>query len=319
MLTAVLLWTQSALAAYQQFHVFGDSLSDSGNAFALSGGIFPPTPSQRFTNGPTTADVIAANLGITGFGPSEAGGTNYAVGGATTGTANFNHAVSSPFPLPAALATSGMTAQVGQFLSSTAFDPATTLFMVWGGPNDVFLGDGLGEDLVNVTLPGAIANLANIVGALALAGAQDVLVPLMGDLGATPFGLSFGQQGSAQLTQLTQGFNAGLLGAMSQVEQITGINVILVDTFSVLDRVLDDPSGFGFTNVTDPCTSDPLALASNCAGYLFFDGVHPTAAGHAILGNVITDAVVDEPPMLMAMLLALSMAMIARRGQVFER
>jgi len=112
--TVALIWGHSAFAAYQQFYVFGDSLSDSGNAFALSGGLFPPTPLQRFTNGLTTADVIASNLGIAGFGPLASGGTNYAVGGATTAIANFNHAISSP-PLPDAFATTGMTAQLAQF------------------------------------------------------------------------------------------------------------------------------------------------------------------------------------------------------------
>jgi phospholipase/lecithinase/hemolysin len=55
-----------------------------------------------------------------------------------------------------------------------------------------------------------------------------------------------------------------------------------------------DPSAFGFTNVTQPVWTggydDPASGTLNAAGaaqdgYLFFDGLHPTAAGHQFLAT----------------------------------
>ena len=42
-----------------QLTVFGDSLSDAGNVFDLSGNTFPPPPyQQRLSNGPTAVDAV---------------------------------------------------------------------------------------------------------------------------------------------------------------------------------------------------------------------------------------------------------------------
>src|SRR4051794_37120522 len=74
----------SALGApYTGVTVFGDSLSDVGNVFAVTGGTLP-YPSGRFSDGPIWIDRLASNLG-TPLQPSVAGGSNYAFGGAESG------------------------------------------------------------------------------------------------------------------------------------------------------------------------------------------------------------------------------------------
>src|SRR6516162_1511304 len=83
-------------AAATTMVVFGDSLPDSGNA-AIAVGSAPgqvitgntyipsqPYASGTFSNGPVWASDVAAALGVP-LHPSFAGGTNFAVGGATTG------------------------------------------------------------------------------------------------------------------------------------------------------------------------------------------------------------------------------------------
>jgi len=72
-------------AALLKLYAFGDSLSDSGNAYAITAGVFPPSPpyAQRETNGPVAVEWLAAQLGIA-FAPSVFGGTNYAVAGASS-------------------------------------------------------------------------------------------------------------------------------------------------------------------------------------------------------------------------------------------
>src|SRR5512134_270618 len=102
--------------------VIGDSLSDSGRAYALSDGFYPPSPpyAQRFSNGPVAAEYLAAALGLPLLPASSPGGTNYAVGGATTGTKNVSWETDFPTGLQqiAALQHTGISVQVNEFLSS---------------------------------------------------------------------------------------------------------------------------------------------------------------------------------------------------------
>ena len=84
---ALFLSLASAQAsAYSQLYVFGDSLSDTGNLFAATGGTnpIPPYFNGRFSNGPVWVETLAASLGLP-VNPSLLGGTNYAFAGAVTG------------------------------------------------------------------------------------------------------------------------------------------------------------------------------------------------------------------------------------------
>jgi phospholipase/lecithinase/hemolysin len=281
-------------ALIEALFVFGDSLSDAGNAAALSGDTFPPSPpyARRFSNVPVAAEYLATALGVPLL-PSVAGGTDFAVGGATTGTANFDFVVSQPFPLPPVFENTGMAVQVGGF--SDSFDPARSLFMLWGGANDIFLALALGQDPA-AAVGTAVTNLAGEVGALAGLGARRFLVPNLPDLGAVPFAATLSPAEAAGLTALSEGFGAGLAQALSLVEaQLLGlgidIDVELVDVLAAQREIMANPAAFGFTNVTSPCLADPSAFAAGCKGFLFFDDVHPTTAGHRILGREFRAAV----------------------------
>ena len=89
-------------AVFTDIVSFGDSLSDTGNLFAVTSNPFnaallalffpeldPPIPSApyyngRFSNGPVWVERLAVRLALETPLPSENGGGNYAVGGATT-------------------------------------------------------------------------------------------------------------------------------------------------------------------------------------------------------------------------------------------
>src|SRR3954447_11717460 len=182
-------------APITSLYVVGDSLSDSGNAFILTGG-FPPAPyAQRASNGPVAVERLAADLGLT-LTPSILGGTNYAVVGATTGTGNTAVANYGQ----EALKNSGMLIQEQLIVQNgPVADPAGSLFVVWGGAND------LGPD--PATAANAIGNLVTILGGLYQDGARRFLVPNLPDLSLTPSGQAQPLAQRLALQALTIGFN----------------------------------------------------------------------------------------------------------------
>ena len=62
----------TAAKAYDAEYVFGDSLSDNGNAAELGGADYPDPPSYHdaYTNGPVAVAVLAKSLGLPALEPS---------------------------------------------------------------------------------------------------------------------------------------------------------------------------------------------------------------------------------------------------------
>ena len=82
------IWMATSLVAsassFSSVIVYGDSLSDNGNLYALSGDTYPPSPPYydgRFSNGPVAVEQLAADLGVPLY--------DFAVAGATSGVGNY--------------------------------------------------------------------------------------------------------------------------------------------------------------------------------------------------------------------------------------
>jgi phospholipase/lecithinase/hemolysin len=312
------LTANASLQTLSNLFVFGDSLADGGNYNGPGGpGTFPPSPysNTRYSNGPTAVEYLwqAYHPGDTSFKPSNFGGTNFALGGATTGFANFNSINPN---VPVALqpwfgAEGGMANQVAQFAGGCqgCFNPANSLFVVWAFPNDVFANAALGPaGLPAATLiANGINNIANAILTLAGEGAQHFLVPNMPDLGATP-----GFAGNAGLTALSVAFDNALAGALTALDQSLSAEITQFDTFSTLHKVIQNPAAYGFTNVTDSCVNNLANGQCNPNTWLFWDGVHPTTAGDAVLGAQFA-ASVPEPASLWLIVVALLLLAISRR------
>jgi phospholipase/lecithinase/hemolysin len=176
-----------------------------------------------------------------------------------------------------ALGLPGMLVQVQGTLSRIAPFAPTSLFVVWGGPDDFITG---GSVAVGVT------DILTIVGALQSVGATHILVPGMPDLGLTP-----AYYANASATAFSFAFDQALRASLPS-------GVTYFDTFGFMHQVVSHPGAYGFTDVTDPCLVG-LTPCSNPNQYLFWDDLHPTTAADQILAAQFANAVVPEPSTLL--------------------
>ncbi|MCL4811487.1 MAG: SGNH/GDSL hydrolase family protein [Vicinamibacteraceae bacterium] len=296
---AVAVPTTGTAAPFNSLVVFGDSLSDNGNVFAATGGMFPPAPyAQRFSNGPVAVEYLAAAWGIPML--------NLAYGGATTGAENFLN-VSVP-ALGGGLP--GMRTVFDAYIASLGAGGADpdALYFLWGGANDVFLANALGLDMP-ATLGAAVANLVYMTSTLFAVGAQHVMVVGMPDLGLTP---AFDGM-EANGTFITTLFNTGLSGAVQP------LGATFVDTAGFLQDVVANQALYGFTNVDDPClTTSPPSLCGFTLDqqnqYLYWDTVHPTTGAHMLAAAEFRQAV-PEPAVVLLIATAMAAAMSRRRSR----
>lgn len=263
-IAACLLPVSVSAQSIEGFTVFGDSLSDNGNAFRNTNGLIPPSPpyfNGRFTNGTVWIENLAGSLNLTTTT------ANFAFGGATSGTAN----TVVPF-LP------GVTTEVNSFLQNSPRLSPDRTFVVWAGAND-YLGGGI----TNPAIP--VGNISSILQRLTAAGAEKLIVVNLPDLGKIPGTVGNPIQ-SAGLTQLSAAHNQGLRASLQALAQSQpNVNIIPIDIAGLVNEVTSNPTRFGFTNVTQPC----LGTGANCDQFLFWDQLHPTAAGHRIISEYVLD------------------------------
>lgn len=267
-LLLILSVESSALGAYSGLVMFGDSLSDVGNVHDQTFGIAPQSPPYfdgRYSNGPLWVERLAQNLSLAPPNFSRDGGRNYAYAGVKTGSGST---FIFPFSFP------NLGSQINTYLSGNT-PTASQLFTVWGGGNDFIDGQA------NPSVP--VNNLVSHVIALANAGAKNIVVPNLPPLGFTP--RFRGTANESVMNTRTLQFNSQLATAMTNLETSLNINVFQLDVAGFFAEALANPASFGFTNVTSAALVGSTP-APNADEYLFWDDIHPTRVGHALLGDV---------------------------------
>ncbi len=274
---------------FRRIVAFGDSLSDAGNDFILSLNrlpVSPPYVDGHFTNGAVWVQDLAAWTGLPAVHASLSGGTDYAYGGAETGNEPLHSAGFLDLP-----------SQMQQFRFLHHHASASTLYTISAGSNDVMDAVSAWSTDPNTAaadVAAAVGNITSFVFGLASMGARNVLVMDVPDLGKTPAEMSGGPTQAAVASSLSWQFDAYLNQTMQQVAAQAHMNIHTVDTYSLIDTAVANPSWFGLTNVTDPVwtgnyldpnsgtltTTDPVAQNQ----HLFWDSLHPTAYSHAVLG-----------------------------------
>ena len=330
----------ASLQELTNLYVFGDSLSDGGNSGLVSqqatGGAltFPPPPyyNGQYSNGPVAVEYLwqAYNPGSTSFTPSLAGGTNYAIGGATSGVANYN-SVNTNVPgfLQPAYDNLGNNWQLQTFTAQhPVFDPATSLFVVWLFPNDLFnyaqtgqlpgtaTGSPGGAGTVDQLVANGVGNILTTVQYLASLGAQHFLVPNMPDLGSTPGYI--GTPGAAQMTALSSAFDFYLGQGLTALDAaLTSAEIVQFDTFGVLNRILANPGAYGFEVTDKACVvnlASGLCNPGNWDKWVFWDSAHPTTSAHALLGREFAASVPEPGTVFLLAIALLAMAVSRRRA-----
>ena len=300
-------------APFSELLVFGDSLVDSGNAhLGHPAGTADPTPASlgyyqgRFSNGYNFADYLSLNYFGTPATPFLAGGTNFAVGGAT---AAFNPGETSPSFLP----------QLQLFAGTMQPIPSNALVLVTFGGNDVrsVLADPGSVDFTP-TLTAMSTGLAMLAGA----GAEHIVVTGIADIGALPSSQPFGSAATALATARAQALNAQFAALSSSLALSTGANIQFFDLFGFEASLLADPGAYDLPplDTTTPCQSaGAAAVISGCNGYLYFDSIHPTTQVHEVIADAIEQQLAVPEPRSWALLLfgfaLMGMGSAARRSR----
>ena len=276
--------------------VFGDSLSDSGNGFVFAKTsstppdwgmdflLIPDAPYARgghhLSNGPTWIEQFARPLGFApyvqpAFRSSSPDALNFAIG-----TARAREGTADP----------SLALQVASFLQKTGgVAPSDALYVIQIGANDV--RDALAAGSVTILQQAAAAIAANVQ-TLYAAGARHFLIWNVPDVGLTPT-VRFLDQAmpgtAAAATLASTALNALLQGAMAPLSSLPGISIVPFDAFGLISAIAGHPSQFALTNVTDACVTpnEPPFACTNPDDYLFWDGIHPTAAAHEIIARAV--------------------------------
>jgi len=303
-LAAILLGALSGGSAWagiadNQLVVFGDSLSDPGNHYFIfhqaSAAPYLPVPDapyniggHHFSNGPTWVEQLTRETGSPSSGlPALARPgvySNYAVGRAR---ARPNAPVFAAFDLGT---------QVGLFLNDARGQaPSGPTYVIWIGSNDIddalnaLQADPSGATSMAI-IHDALAATAGNIQVLWAAGARDFLVINIPDVGITPAVEGLGPQASAVATQLSAAYNAGLGQLVAQLQALPQMRLRTFDVFGYLHAVVANPAAFQIADAQTPCLAFFVVANAVCAHpgqRLFWDGIHPTAAGHEIVEEAI--------------------------------
>jgi outer membrane lipase/esterase len=182
------------------------------------------------------------------------------------------------------IGTNGLNWQVANYISGLdGSNPAPgTLFTLFIGGNDHLHNSRGAVD--------AAENAAASLQALITAGATDILVLNLPNLGVLPVfnDSSAGEEDAAESFSIN--YNAELEANVNKLAAANSmVNFFMVNVFSLVEDVIDSPATYGLTNVDDAATG------GNYEGYLFYDDVHITTAAHREIADLAGESLSAVP------------------------
>ncbi len=298
-----------AATLYSGIAIFGDSLSDDGNYFALTKKTMPPPPyaDGRFSNGPVWSDAIAADFAKKGLHAE-----NYAYG--------YAHAVTyvDAGPVPPVQAPD-LPAQIDEFKASgtASLLGEDGVATIWIGNNDVVTAMADAP----VTVPDVAAKAAHAVmggiESLGEAGINNFLLFNMVPLDKSP--RLAGNPAAAELAKIGVGvFNTtldDLIADYGGSAKITKLNI-----HEAMSKLIANPEAYGISDVTHACfiptSGQPPCSAEQADQMLFWDDLHPTTKIHGEVADLVREKVAPVPlpaPMLLLLAGMAGLAAVGRR------
>ena len=264
---------------FESIVIFGDSLSDNGNVYALTNETYPIPPywKGRYSNGPNWVDQL--NL---------SGVSNYAYGSATTDNNLVQgYTKGNTVPVP------GMLQQVEIYLNSTnvnEIDFERTLYILWGGNNDFIFDFTLYPDVIVASLLKSAQSLLDI-------GAKNLLVFNQVPVQYFPFTKPFGAP--ELFIYLTEQGNFHLLNFTESI-QINNpqASLKIFDIHSLILNIVTENST-NFTNTADNCwenvnVTTVLQFCTDPDEYFFVDTLHFTSRAHGLIADAVSQFLLDS-------------------------
>ncbi|CAN6441367.1 unnamed protein product [Victoria cruziana] len=304
--------------------IFGDSIVDCGNndylpnstatADYLPYGMDFYAVTGRFSNARNLADCIAEQLGFElliacSRDPNSTGsrilnGVNYASAGsgvldATTGgvaVTPLSHQVQffQDKTLP------DLESQLEGNLSSFL---AQSLFLFNTGGNDLF--EQCFETGESCDVPAfcdiLVSEISRTFEWLYSMGARKFIILSTESSGCTPFVRSSNNGTCGELVDSgSRIYNYQLNASTDRLaKSLPGSHFVFVSVYDVINSLMDDPTTYGFTSVTEACCELPTGK-SGClengwtcpdrSKYLYWDGGHPTDRSNTILASKVYDS-----------------------------
>ncbi|HSI64631.1 MAG TPA: SGNH/GDSL hydrolase family protein [Candidatus Saccharimonadia bacterium] len=279
--------TLASAQTYDGLVTFGDSLTDMGNRMAET-----RKPDLKFRETWVKALAAPALLNVPDFKPSGMsffyGGTNYAVGGATTeAVAAMNKERNRGQHL---------TQQVSKRYLNPAFNKdgvkKEALHVIVIGTNDIMLASISLDQVISkwAKFDAAGASVAKStesqIQALATAGVKHVMWGNLFDVAQAPSVVNRSKlMGDAPsviylsaITRAVVAHNTEMDAAIIRLEKTNpGLKIIKLDLFERFVDVAKDPSKYGFVEVTKGANDDKHLFSA--------DGLHPTTQAHRMLAQ----------------------------------
>jgi phospholipase/lecithinase/hemolysin len=260
---------QSAQIPYDTIVCFGDSASDTGNVYNLTGSkwpIDPPYYHGRFSNGP---------VWIEKFGTS--GLINYAYGSATTDNILVTGVTASNTIVP------GVRQQIAMYKNATNINKINfirTLYVIWIGVNDYFFNMYLVPSVVVNSLMNGINDLIQI-------GGKNFLIINQPPFQAYPISSIINM--NSYLTTLTFLHNGNLSKSIQSLQSnFSNISLHFYDVYSVIVNILNNASVYGFNSTTNCWNTLNSPINISCTTpdtYIFIDEYHFTTRIHQLIAD----------------------------------
>jgi cholinesterase len=287
--------TSTPVPGITHVYAFGDDSADIGNGLqAIKKGVETGEVSQdtldtqsavywegRSSNGPLAVEILADHL--------NAGITSYAIGGAKSDYGN-EMAPMSPYR------DTGLWGQTDKFtaeLNGKQADPGALFFITVGGYDlSGYIGNGgdTSEEAINdFADQTTIANISKAVTSLTKAGAKQFMVVNAVDWNNMPAVKGTDLATPAKVFQ--KRLVSKVPAAMDDLAKQLNVRISVFDIVAALDQIRSKASQYGFTNLTDPCVTDPKCTKEKQDEYFWFTSIYLTRHVQQLLGEMMADEI----------------------------